>query len=149
VTDAVTSSVEGAYVVCRCTRMPLSTLTSTRSRKLWLLRNLLLLAHMLLAHLLLRHARMASTWMRTLARCAIRVLRLLLMLLLWLRSMLLGSRLVLYRCATWGREVLLLLLLLRVIYWRRVLRLTAWRRRIMRLLVCRRRRRRWRVGLAC
>jgi hypothetical protein len=159
VTDAVTSSVECAYVVCRRTSMPLSSLTSTCARELrllgdLLLANLLLGKNLLLAHLLLRHAQMSSTWVRALTRRAIRaewlllvLLVLLMLLLLRLRSVLLGSRLVLYGCASGWGEVLLLLLL-QMIWGRRVLGLTTWWWWVVHLLVCGWRGRRWWVGLA-
>jgi hypothetical protein len=80
-----------------------------------------------------------TAWMRTVARCAIGCLGVLG----------LGSGLVLWRCASWWWEVLLL----RVVGWRRVLGLSTTRRRrivlLLLLLLLRwgRRRRRW-VGLA-
>jgi hypothetical protein len=156
----VTASIERAHIIRRRTRRATTCAsklwllraylllllwwlsnTSCKLRLLWCLRNLLLahllLAHLLLAHLLLRHARMPSSswvrpWVRTRAGRAI---------------CLLGSGLVLYGCASRGWEVLLL----RVVWWRRVLGLASagrWWVVLLLLLVRGRGRRRWWVGLA-
>lgn len=152
---AIAAAIERADIVCRCTRRSgACTRNRTRTRKLWLLREpnwrlpsacselwLWCLLNLLLADLLLlRHARMSrrsgvpNTWVRTMTWCAI---------------CLLGSRLLLHGCAAGWWEVLLL----RVIWWRRVLRLrlACTRRRwvvLVLLLVRGRRRWRWWVGLA-